>query len=149
MSIAVPLLITASDKGVLITHSDNATTFLPLENEVQVSVVNSETLKFSGWGISDLELSISNVKRIEITENNINSIKQVSSHIQIRISPIGITLAGLPNNQVVSLLDIKGVVHCQSLVDVNGNTFISTERLPQGIYFLSISKGETYKIVKR
>lgn len=148
--LAIPFLRMYADKGVLITHRDNSVTFLSLENEIKASFVNGNTLKFSGLGISDLELDVSDVMNFKIAEYNNTSInKTTSQNIQIRMSESEITLSGLSDKQSVSLLDIKGVVRCLSIANNHGKTHINMEGLPQGVYVLSLSNGKTYKILKK
>lgn len=147
--LAIPFAIMAKEKGVLITHWDNSTTFLSLKKEVKVSFADSKTLKFSGLGIDDLELNVSEVRDFKIAEYDVSTINATSQNVQIKISESGITLWGLSDKQFVCLLDIKGVVQCQSIANVHGKTYISTERLPQGVYVLSLSNGKSYKILKK
>lgn len=147
--LAVYLSVIANDKGVLITHTDESTTFLPLEKEIKVTFTDNKTLKFSGLGIDDLELKVSDVLRFTISENPTGIDAMEFPSIQIDISERMITLSGLPQGQTVRLFNVNGTIENISTADSHCNVLIDTRNLAQGVYILSVTNGRTYKIIKK
>lgn len=147
--LVISLSIFANDKGVLITHTDNSTTFLPLEKEIRVKFVDNETLKFSGAGISNLELNVSKVSNIRIAEKPTGLFSLNLQNTQISISETEIILSGLPDKQIINLYDVNGKLIKESTANSYGKVFFDTKNLTKGVYLLSVSNSKTYKIIKK
>lgn len=146
-----PLMTVAGGKGVLITHTDGSTTFLPMEKgqEIIANFIDYTTMKFSGEGIGDIEISAPDVLFFKIAEETVGISNPKVGHVAMHISNNGISLAGLLVGTKVTMLNVNGMLVNSSVADTNGCISIDLSHLGSGVYIIKVENNKSYKLLKK